>query len=307
MNNRVPLKPGDTIYLSNDTYTIIRLLAEGGTSLIYEAERLYCDQDHNPKWCFNKKVLLKELAPLSVPFTRRDSGELVFTDTDVTILKQLFENEIENLAVVQEKNTRSNRIPDMDSYGEYNNTMYIAMNHIRGDLLSDYLGKKRMTDAEIRDIFTQLVRVVGFLHGIDEDYCHLDLKPHNFIIDALDSVYLFDFGSSIIEEGKWINNCTENYSAPEVVYNMVELVGQRSDIYSLGAILFEMVAGERAEMDHFLLCGGRFCDESRCTRYDYNSILSRMLAEDVSRRFPSVRHVSAALERLFGDNPVDTE
>ena len=301
MDNRVPLKPGDTLYLSNDTYTISRLLTKGGTSLIYEAERLYCDQESNPKSCFNKKVLLKELAPLSVQLTRSGSGELVFMNTDVTALKLLFENEIESLAIVQAKNTQSNRIPDMDSYGHYNNTVYIAMNHIKGELLSQYLGKKRMTDSEIRNIFTQIVRVVGFLHSIDKDYCHLDLKPHNFIIDALDSIYLVDFGSSIIEDERWINNCTEDYSAPEVVYNMVELVGQRSDIYSLGAILFEMVTGQRASMDRFLLCGDRYCDKSRCARYDYNTILSRMLTENISRRFQSIEDISAALGSLFRD------
>jgi serine/threonine protein kinase len=299
VDNRVPLKPGDTLYLSNDTYTICRLLAKGGTSLIYEAERLYCDQEDNPKRCFSKKVLLKELAPLSVEFTRSGSGELVFMDADVSTLKLLFENEIESLAIVQAKNTESNRIPDMDSFGDYNNTVYIAMNHIKGELLGEYLGRRRLTDPEIRSIFTQILKVVGFLHNIDEDYCHLDLKPQNFIVDALDSVYLFDFGSSIIEDETWINNCTEDYSAPEVVYNMVELVGQRSDIYSMGAILFEMVTGERASMDHFLLCGDRYCDHSFCARHDYNSILSRMLTEDVSLRFSSVEEVHQQFEGLF--------
>jgi serine/threonine-protein kinase len=295
----VPLKSGDTLFLSNDTYTINRLLAKGGTSLIYEAERLYCDQADSPKRCFNKKVLLKELAPLSAEFTRSGSGELVFKDADVSALKLLFENEIESLAIVQAKNTESNRIPDMDSFGDYNNTVYIAMNHIKGELLGEYIRKKRMTDQEIKDIFTQIVRVVGFLHSIDRDYCHLDLKPHNFIVDALNSVYLFDFGSSIIEDETWINNCTEDYSAPEVVYNMLEMVGQRSDIYSLGAILFEMVTGEYASMDRFLLCGNRYCDESFCARYDYNSILSRMLTEDISQRFQSVEEVITAIHRLF--------
>lgn len=299
MDNRVPLKRGDTLFLSNDTYTIDRLLARGGTSLIYEAERRYCDQEDNQKRCFNKKVLLKELAPLSVEFTRSSSGELAFKDADVSSLKLLFENEIESLAIVQEKNNQNNRIPDMDSFGEYNNTVYIAMNHIKGELLSEYLGRRRMTDQEIRNIFTQIIRVVGFLHSIDKDYCHLDLKPHNFIVDALDSVYLFDFGSSIIEDETWINNCTEDYSAPEVVYNMLELVGQRSDIYSLGAILYEMVTGEQASMDHFLLCGDTYCDKRFCDRYDYNALLSRMLTEDTARRFDTVEAVHTAFKRLY--------
>jgi serine/threonine protein kinase len=299
MDKRVPLKSGDTVFLSNDTYTIHRLLARGGTSLIYEAQRLYCDQENNPKRCFNKKVLLKELAPLRVKFTRNASGELIFTDADVTTMKKLFENEIDCLAAIQDKNIENNRIPDMDSFGDYNNTAYIAMNHIKGELLSEYISKRRMTTLEIKDIFTQILRVVGFLHSIDDEYCHLDLKPHNFIVDALGSVYLFDFGSSMIEDGKWVNNYTENYSAPEVVFNMLEMVGKRSDIYSLGAILFEMVTGESASMDRFLLCGNTYCDEKYCSEYDYNAILSKMLAEDTGLRYVSVAEVSIALKKLY--------
>jgi serine/threonine protein kinase len=214
-------------------------------------------------------------------------------------MKQLFENEIDCLAEIQAKNTENNRIPDMDSFGDYNNTVYIAMNHIKGELLSDYIGKKRMTHYDIRNVFTQILRVVGFLHSLDRDYCHLDLKPHNFIVDALDTVYLFDFGSSIIEDETWINNYTEDYAAPEVVFNMLDLVGQHSDIYSLGAILFEMVTGERASMDRFLLCGDRYCDESLCTQHDYNAFLGQMLAEDVEKRFSSVHDVMLAFEHMF--------
>lgn len=297
MDSRVPLKRGDTLYLSNDTYTINRLLARGGTSLIYEAERLYCDQENNAQKCFSKKVLLKELAPLSVDFKRSASGELIFAGADISALKSLFENEINCLATIQARNKENNRIPDMDSFGEYNNTVYIAMNHIKGELLRDYVGSHRMTDEDIRDIFTQIMRVVGFLHTLDKDYCHLDLKPQNFIVDSLGTVFLFDFGSSLIEDDRWINNYTEDYSAPEVEFNMLELVGQRSDIYSLGAILFEMVSGERASMTRFLLCGDTYYEGN--VKYDYNSILSRMLAEDIAQRFSSVDDALIAFDRIY--------
>lgn len=299
MDKRIPLKRGDTLFLSNDTYTICGLLTRGGTSLIYEAERLYCDQENNPKRCFSKKVLLKELAPLRVKFKRNASGELAFTDTDISAMKKLFENEIDCLATIQARNTENNRIPDMDSFGDYNNTVYIAMNHIKGMLLSEYISRRRLTDHEIKDIFTQILRVVGFLHNVDKEYSHLDLKPHNFIVDVLNTVYLFDFGSSMIEDDTWVNNYTEDYSAPEVVFNMLDLVDQHSDIYSLGAILFELVTGERASMDRFLLCGNSYCEERYCTIYDYNSILSRMLTEDVRLRFQSIEEVITAFNNLF--------
>ncbi|SHI22204.1 Protein kinase domain-containing protein [Sporobacter termitidis DSM 10068] len=290
MDKRIPLKSGDAVHLSNDVYTITQLISRGGSSLIYEAERRYCETGGN-NICINKRVLLKELAPFHLDFHRKSTGEIIFEHADISAMRQLFDNEINCLAYIQSKNHSNNRIPDMDAFGEYNNTVYIAMNHIKGVLLSSYLGHRRLSDDKILDIFLQLLRIISFLHIIDKNYCHLDLKPNNFIIDATDTVFLIDFGSSIISENKRVNNYTEDYSAPEVVYNMLELIDQRSDIYSLGAILYEMVTGSRASLDTFLLCGGDYCGKALCARYDYNALLSKMLAEDAGDRFATVEEI----------------
>jgi serine/threonine protein kinase len=291
MDKRIPLKSGDAVHISNDVYTISQLVSRGGTSLIYEAQRRYCETSGGNGIDLSKRVLLKELAPFHVDFQRKLSGEIIFEHSDISLMKRLFENEINCLAYIQSKNHSSNRIPDMDAFGEYNNTVYIAMNHIKGVLLSTYIRHRRLDDDKVVDIFLQILRIISFLHIIDKSYCHLDLKPNNFIIDGTDSVFLIDFGSSLVSNNKWVNNYTEDYSAPEVIYNMLELVDQRSDIYSLGAILYEMITGTKASLDMFLLCGASYCDASLCTRYDWNALLSRMLAEDVAARFSTVEEV----------------
>lgn len=292
MDKRIPLNSGDTVHISNDVYTISRLVSRGGTSLIYEAQRRYCETSGGHNICINKRVLLKELAPFHIEFQRKQTGEIIFGhDADVSVIKRLFVNEINCLAYIQSKNNAMNRIPDMDAFGEYNNTVYIAMNHIKGVLLSTYIRSRRLDEDTILDIFLQLLHIISFLHVIDKNYCHLDLKPNNFIIDGTNSVFLIDFGSSMIDGNKWVNNYTEDYSAPEVVYNMLDLIDHRADIYSLGTILYEMVTGNRASLDLFLLCGGKYCDASLCTRYDWNALLGRMLAEDVSARFSTVQEI----------------
>jgi serine/threonine protein kinase len=298
VDKRIPLKNGDAVHLSNDVYTISQLVSRGGTSLIYEAERRYCETGGGGNICINKRVLLKELAPFHVDFTRKISGEILFEHSDITAMKRLFDNEISCIAYIQSKNRSNNRIPDMDAFGEYNNTVYIAMNHIKGVLLGSYIRSRRLPDERILDIFMQMLTIISFLHVIDREYCHLDLKPGNFIIDATGTVFLIDFGSSLITDNKWVNNYTEDYSAPEVVYNMLELVDQRSDIYSLGAILYEMVTGERASLDRFLLCSGAYCDPALCMHYDYNALLSRMLAEDIGERFTTVEEIIAAVKSM---------
>ena len=300
MGKRIPLNSGNKVKLSNDTYIITRLISKGGTSLIYEAERLYCDSSNGSDYvCFNKKVLLKELAPFNLDFVRVSDGQMIFDKRDIEDVRRLFENEINSLAYIQSNNDGNNRIPDMDAFGEYNNTMYIAMNHIKGELLSDFISEKKHNNHEILNIFLQMLDIVEFLHGIDEKYCHLDLKPTNFLIDSINTVFLFDFGSSLIEKDKWVRNYTEDYSAPEVIYNMMDSVDQRADIYSLGAILYELVSGEQASLEKFLLCGDNYCVNKEVDLIDYNSFLKKMLTEDVSARYNSVSEIKRELDALI--------
>lgn len=300
MDKRIPLGPGSLVKLSNDTYKIVRLISRGGTSLIYEAERSYCENHRCADSPINKKVLLKELAPLTINFERTDAGVISFYNSDAKVLRKLFNNEINNLAFIQSKNYSINRIPDMDAYGEYNNTTYIAMNYIKGAVLSDYLREKALQHKDIVSIFRQIIGVVDFLHSTSKAYCHLDLKPSNFIIDQTGVVFLFDFGSSLIEEEKWVKNYTEDYSAPEVVYNIMGYVDQRADIYSLGAILYELVTGERPFMDKFLLCEDNYYQFEAGSEYDFNFLLSKMLTEDVQARFNSVEEIKTILNQHLG-------
>lgn len=301
MASRIAMSPGSIVKISNDTYRIVRLISKGGTSLIYEAERSYCENNSYAGVSFKKKVLLKELAPHNINFARTGKGEIIFYNSDAHELRKLFDNEINNLALIQSKNYSLNRIPEMDAYGEYNNTIYIAMNYIKGDVLSDYIQQRSLRINDILSIFQQIIEIVNFLHSTNKTYCHLDLKPSNFIIDETGVVYLFDFGSSMIEEDKWVRNYTEDYSAPEVVYNMMDYVDQRADIYSLGAILYELVTGERPSMEKFLLCGDKYYLCGAESEYDFNSLLDKMLTEDVKARFNSVGELKKVLLSRIDD------
>ena len=296
VKSRPYLKRGDKLFLGNDDFIIRGLIAEGGTSLIYEGERSYCVSAEKSLLSLSKKVLIKEIAPFNVEFFRDAAGRVTFRNADTADIERLYRNEVASLALIQSRNTSSNRIPDMDTFGAYNNTYYIAMNHIKGEVLSSHIKRKRLTDGEIADIFIQILDIVRFLHHIDPHYCHLDIKPSNFIIDEAGTVFMFDFGSSLIEENKWVNNFTEDYSAPEVIYNEMDKVDRRADIYSLGAVLFELVTGARPSLDKFLLCGDQYCSAEYCTAYDYNILMKKMLTEAVEDRFSSVD----ALADAFG-------
>lgn len=252
MSKRIPLELGSEIFLSNDEYYIKKVLSEGGTSLIYEAERVYCNNTVNHGLNVSKKVLLKELAPIGLPYERENSGKIIVSKDRMELMKILFKQEIKNIADIQNSNKKSNRIPDMDAYGEYNNTIYIAMNHIKGTLLSDYIYEEEYSTEKMLNIFNQIISIVQSLHELESPFYHLDLKPNNFIIDEMDCIYLFDFGSCALKDSNMIYAYSEGYSAPEVVFNDIGEIGPWSDYYSLGAILYEMATKKKPTMEWML-------------------------------------------------------
>lgn len=300
MSHRETLKPGQEIRISNDVYTIHSVLSRGGSSLIYEASRAYCDSNFNLQLehANVKKVILKELAPYDVPFKRMADGSIYFNDFDYMHLRDLFRNEIRNIAEIQNGNTSINHIPDMDAFGEYNGTVYIAMNHIKGKLLCHYIRESNLTDSEQLDLLVEILDIIRHLHNMEKPHFHLDLKPANFIVGNLDNVYLFDFGSVLIEDGTWIKNYTENYSSPEVVYNEMSRIGRWSDIYSVGAIFYQILTKKVPSFDLFSITRDEYYTPRRQDRYDFNPLLAKMLSEKISDRFQTIEAVLEAIRGL---------
>lgn len=300
MSHRTSLKPGMEIRISNDTYTINRLLTRGGSSLIYEATRAYCDSSFNLQLdtANEKKVILKELAPYDVPFDRKPDGSIYFNDKDYMNLRELFRNEIRNIAEIQSNNTNINHIPDMDAFGEYNGTVYIAMNHIKGDILCQFVQANKTTVDEKVELLKDMLQIVMNLHNMAVPHFHLDLKPSNFIVGKQKHVFLFDFGSVLIEDQTWIKNFTENYSSPEVVYNDMSHIGKWSDIYSIGAIFYQILTQKMPSLDTFSLSMGNYYDPATTEGIDFNPLLTKMLAERIRDRYQSIEMVLRDLEQL---------
>lgn len=82
IDNRIPLANKHIVRISNDSYTIRKLFARGETSLIYEAVRVYCDNKSSSKERLpvDKKVLLKELAPLDIDYYRDKKGQIIVSN-----------------------------------------------------------------------------------------------------------------------------------------------------------------------------------------------------------------------------------
>lgn len=125
---------------------------------------------------------------------------------------------------------------------------YIIQEYIEGKELRHRTGKgKKMDFAEAKPIILQVVQAINYLH--DETIIHLDLKPENIILLPDNSIKLIDFGLAtcaympdLLGEDFETPHGTPYYIAPEQIIGV--RCDPRSDIYSVGVILYEMLTGK---------------------------------------------------------------
>jgi serine/threonine protein kinase len=136
--------------------------------------------------------------------------------------------------------------------GTHDGTHYIALEFIHGRPLDEMIKDKAQQNQtfspkEALEIFEALVEAVGHAHA--KNIIHRDLKPQNVVISDDGVVKLLDFGIAQAED-EIVKTVTGSilgtffYAAPE--QNQGKKIDQRSDIYSLGLILYELLTGKRA-------------------------------------------------------------
>lgn len=142
---------------------------------------------------------------------------------------------------------KANDIVNVFDYFEENNTAYIVMEYIDGVLLKDYLEKQGALSPDIAmTIIEPVVEALKKIHA--SGIIHRDISPDNIFIAGDDSVKVFDFGAAILndesgaKEGEKVIKV--GYSAPEQ-YRDSAGQGYFTDIYSIGAILYQMITGQK--------------------------------------------------------------
>jgi serine/threonine-protein kinase len=131
-------------------------------------------------------------------------------------------------------------------------TVAFVMEHIEGETLKEYLERKgKLSDAEIKNLFSQMLEAVGYVH--EQNLVHRDIKPSNFMITPKGQIKLLDFGiaktidvtsAEYTQTGTGVQMGTPMYMSPEQVKSSKE-VSHITDIYSLGVVLWQMVMGEK--------------------------------------------------------------
>lgn len=177
----------------------------------------------------------------------------------------------------------------------------------------------------LADLLDVLVRVgEGVAYAHEQGVCHRDLKPHNIMVGRFGEVHVMDWGLATWLEGEGERAPSSPrspfscyYAAPEQALGQRDRIGTRSDVYSLGAILYHILTGnppflgtqESASREHFERCvksGSLPRVESKFAAPELIRICERATAREPGDRYPSVAAMTDEL-RLFlsGRAPYD--
>ena len=198
-------------------YVLEKEIGRGGMGIVYQATR------QSDELSVAIKMILK--------------GDFA-TDAD----RQRFETEAQASAKLDHPN-----IVPIYEIGEFQGRSFFCMKLIEGQSLSERLARGPMPPARAARIMDQISDAISFAH--QQGILHRDLKPSNVLLDEEGSAYIADFGLakenhsrvSLTRSGAILG--TPSYMSPEQAAGQKGEVGVPSDVYSLGAILYNMLTG----------------------------------------------------------------
>lgn len=205
------------------TYRLIREIGHGGMSSVWLAER--CDGQ------------LKREVALKLPFEGPRRAQMA----------ERFRRERDILATLTHPNIARLYDAGVSASGQ----SYLAMEYVHGTALTLYCDAARLSIRERLKIFLQVLGAVEFAHT--QLVLHRDLKPSNILVTPYGRVVLLDFGVAKLLTPETDSETpptemagrmlTPDYASPEHIEGRA--LGTTSDVYSLGVLLYELLAGDR--------------------------------------------------------------
>jgi len=209
-----PLNLGGTFH----GLEIMELLGAGGMGVVYKARQPGLD----------RHVALKVLSPKLT--------------SDPEFVAR-FNREAKAMAALNHPG-----IVQVFDYGRDGDLCYLVMEFVDGQSLRDLMKSTRLPPEEALKVVPKICEALGYAHS--KGVIHRDIKPENILVDRDGRVKIADFGLARILSGEGVASVTVSrvvmgtpgYMAPEQYQGMK--VDHRADIYSLGAVFYEMLTGE---------------------------------------------------------------
>ncbi|GHO97598.1 hypothetical protein KSF_076460 [Reticulibacter mediterranei] len=266
-----------TTMLLKQHYRIIAPIAKGGMGAVYKAEDTQLG---------NRLVAIKEMS---------QSG---LSPQEIQEAANAFKQEAILLANLQHPH-----LPSIFDHFEDNGRWYLVMSFIEGETLTHYLGRKKTGNLpldEALSIALQLCEVLCYLHTQHPSIIFRDLKPSNVIRTASGHLYLIDFGiARHFKPGQTKDTVyygTMGYAPPEQ-FGRAQTT-PRSDIYSLGALLYQLISGHDPTASPF-----RFPPLQSfmpTTPRGLSKLLTQMLELDEAKRPANILIVKQKLQSIAG-------
>ncbi|MGB8178855.1 MAG: Stk1 family PASTA domain-containing Ser/Thr kinase [Acidimicrobiales bacterium] len=280
------MEPVNDPRLYSNRYQVTHLIARGGMAIVYRAQDTL----------LNRAVALKILYP-----------EL----SEDPLFVERFRREAQAAANLSHPNI----VPVFD-WGEDGGTYFIVMELVDGTSLAEMLrGGATLTPARSAQIVAQVAAALGYAHR--SGVVHRDVKPGNILITRDGQVKVTDFGIAqavssedhLAEAGSVMGTAT--YFSPEQAEGAA--VDGRSDVYSLGVVLYEMLVGRppfigdtpvEVSSQHVRSTVPPLSQFSSSVPHDLEAIVMEALSKSPSNRYQSADELRADLIRFSEGQPV---
>lgn len=275
-----------------DDYEVGDELGRGGMGVVYRAHQR----------SLGREVAVKVLRP----------GQLVFGEA-----LERFDRETRALAKLRHPN-----IAAIHEVGRTEGELFFTMDLIEGGTLGDLLKqqKRPLPFAYVVELLRKVAGAIGFVHR--HGLVHRDLKPANVLLDEEGEPYVVDFGLAVDAAGGHTLTATGRllgtpaYMAPEQARGERALVTERTDIYALGVMLYELCCGvapfQRAGLVDTIHAVVH--DDPRPPSKErpdmpraLENVILKAMAKDPARRYGTAEALAEDLRRFAAGEPIEAE
>jgi TolB-like protein/Tfp pilus assembly protein PilF len=201
--------------------------------------------------------------------------------------------------------------------GERDGSCYFSMKFVEGGQLDEVVRRKPMSIRQAAELIGKVARIVHYAH--EHRILHRDIKPGNILLDAKGEPHLTDFGlARLVESESTVTRTLEvlgtpSYMAPEQAVGNNAAVGSATDVYGLGAVLYQLLTGQPP------FAGGTTYEtikllldtEPQQPRLlnpkidrDLSTICLKCLEKDPKRRYSSALALAEDLEHWLRHEPI---